>query len=110
MTGRDVRAGIFLACLIACWRPTACGADATTAPRADVIGRENALPGSTDWQLTRVRLDSQTGTRSSVIEGYCSRQSVGAGDTLEIFVSTNPPQPYRIEIFRTGYYGGHSTA
>ena len=102
----NVRSGIVLACLITCGRPTACGADGTTAPRADVIGRENALPGSTDWQLTRVRLDSQTGTRSSVIEGYCSRQSVKAGDALEIFVSTNPPQPYRIEIFRTGYYGG----
>jgi hypothetical protein len=101
-----VRTGIVLTCLITCARPTACGADGTITPRADVIGRENALPGSTDWQLTRVRLDSQTGTRSPVIEGYCSRQSVEAGDTLDIFVSTNPPQPYRIEIFRTGYYGG----
>lgn len=71
-----------------------------------LIRDENAKPGSNDWQLTRVKLDSTTATRSSVIEGYCSRQSVKAGDQLDICVSTNPPQPFEIEIFRTGYYGG----
>lgn len=39
------------------------------------IVRENRLPGSTDWQLTRVRVDAD-GFRSPWIEGYCSRQSV----------------------------------
>jgi hypothetical protein len=73
---------------------------------AERIRRENALPGSTDWQLTRVRLDDLNGTRAPDIEGYCSRQSVAAGETLDIFVSTNPPAKFQIEIFRTGYYGG----
>ncbi len=67
---------------------------------------ENAKPGSTDWQLTRVRLDKPGGFRSQWIEGYCSRQSVAAGDTIDIMVSTDPPRPFQIEIFRTGYYGG----
>ncbi len=71
-----------------------------------LIRRENALPGARDWQLTRVKLDSTTGVRSSVIEGYCSKQSVAAGETLDIMVSTNPPRPFQIEIFRTGYYAG----
>ena len=44
--------------------------------------------------------------RSPWIEGYCSKQSVLAGETLDIMVSTDPPVPFRIEIFRTGYYGG----
>ncbi|MCA9226996.1 MAG: hypothetical protein KDA47_15345 [Planctomycetales bacterium] len=70
------------------------------------IQRENALAGSTDWQLTRARLDRVQGFRSPWIEGYCSRQSVKAGERLEIMVSTNPPRPFTIEIFRTGYYGG----
>ena len=61
------------------------------------IPAENAHPGSTDWQLTRVRLDA-SGFRSPWIEGYCSRQSVAAGDTLDIMVSTNPPQSFVIEI------------
>lgn len=70
------------------------------------IRRENALPGSRDWQLTRVALQSVNGVRGKYIEGYCSKQSVAAGDALDIFVSTDPPARYLIEIFRTGYYGG----
>ncbi len=66
---------------------------------------ENQHAGSTDWQLTRVRVDGD-GFRSPWIEGYCSQQSVEAGDTLDIMVSTNPPQPFQIEFFRMGYYGG----
>lgn len=67
---------------------------------------ENAREGARDWQLTRVRLDSTKGFRSPMIEGYCSRQSVKAGETLEIMVSTKPARPFKLEIFRTGYYGG----
>jgi hypothetical protein len=72
----------------------------------NVIVRENAQTGSTDWQLTRVRLDKTGGFRAHGIEGYCSKQSVQAGDELEFMVSTDPVQRFRIEIFRTGYYGG----
>lgn len=70
------------------------------------VTRENAHPGSTDWQLTRVRTDTRDGVRSSSIEGYCSQQSVAAGESIDIHVSTKPQQDFTIEIFRTGYYGG----
>jgi len=76
------------------------------ADDANPIVRENRHPGSTDWQLTRVRTDSRESVRSSHIEGYCSKQSVAAGETIDIHVSTAPIQDYKIEIFRTGYYGG----
>ena len=79
---------------------------APEAPRADLIGQENRKPGAGDWQLTRLRLDRRDGYRSPWIEGYCSHQSIEAGETLGIMVSTNPPERFRIEIFRTGYYGG----
>ena len=72
----------------------------------NLIQQENAKPGSTDWQLTRMRLDASEGFRTSLIEGYCSRQSVKAGETLDIFVSTKPAARFKIEIFRTGYYDG----
>jgi len=80
----------------------------TAAPAADrdVIRRENAREGATDWQLTKVGLRDPNGVRCRGIEGYCSRQSVAAGDNLDIFVSTDPPAPFRIEIFRLGWYGG----
>ncbi|MCX6848270.1 MAG: hypothetical protein NTY98_05065, partial [Verrucomicrobia bacterium] len=50
-----------------------------------LITAENARPGSHDWQLTRMRLDKNEGFRTPFIEGYCSRQSVKAGETLDIF-------------------------
>lgn len=70
-----------------------------------VVARENALPGATDWQLTRVRVD-QGGFRSPWIEGYGSKQSALAGESIDIMVSTDPPVPFQLEIFRMGYYGG----
>jgi hypothetical protein len=66
---------------------------------------ENAKPGATDWQLTRVRPDA-SGFRSPWVEGYCSKQSVLAGESIDLMVSTNPPRRVAIEIFRMGYYGG----
>jgi hypothetical protein len=71
----------------------------------NVIQQENAREGSIDWQLTRMRLDG-SGYCSSLIEGYCSRQSVKAGEELDVFVSTKPAAKFKIEIFRTGFYGG----
>ncbi|MEO6788358.1 MAG: twin-arginine translocation signal domain-containing protein, partial [Chthoniobacteraceae bacterium] len=75
-------------------------------PRPISIREENAKEGARDWQLTRVRLDKNLGFRASNIEGYCSKQSVLAGESLDFMVSTNPPAKFIIEIFRTGYYGG----
>lgn len=71
----------------------------------DLIRRENAKEGTTDWLLTRPRMDSSR-IRCPWIEGFCSRTSVRAGQTLEIYVSTRPAAPYTLEIFRLGYYGG----
>lgn len=76
------------------------------AAAAGPIGAENAQPGDRDWQLTRVRLNKSGGYRSPFIEGYCSRQSVAAGETIEFKVSTNPPVDFQLEIYRMGYYGG----
>jgi hypothetical protein len=72
---------------------------------AESIVLENRRSGALDWQLTRVRAD-RDGFRSAWIEGYCSKQSVKAGEAIDIMVSTNPPVRYEIEIFRMGYYGG----
>ncbi|MEZ6122316.1 MAG: DUF6605 domain-containing protein [Planctomycetaceae bacterium] len=72
---------------------------------ASVIVEENRQSGATDWQLTRVRPD-QAGFRSPWIEGYCSKQSLRAGESLDVMLSADPPIPVRLEIFRMGYYGG----
>lgn len=74
------------------------------APRPGGIAEENAKPGAA-WQLSRVRQQGSA-FRSAHIEGYCSRQSVRAGETLEICLSANPASRCLLEIFRMGYYGG----
>ena len=71
----------------------------------NLIVNENKKKGSTDWQLTRVRPDKSL-HRTPYIEGYCSRQSLKAGEKLNIMVSTSPVKSYKIDIYRTGYYSG----
>ena len=89
-----------------CERPV----DSPSTGSGNVIQQENAKEGSLDWQLTRVRLDKRGGYRSPAIEGYCSHQSIEAGETLRIMVSANPPEKFQLEIFRMGYYGGTGRA
>lgn len=71
----------------------------------NTIESENKKPGTRDWQLTRVRINSGQ-YRTSLIEGYCSHQSVEAGDTLSVFVSTDPARRFVLDVYRMGYYGG----
>lgn len=70
------------------------------------IRSENAKPGTRDWMLTNTRVDPETKYRCPWIEGYCSRNSLRAGETIQFFVSTNPASVFRLEIFRMGFYGG----
>jgi hypothetical protein len=86
-------------------------------PRSsDRVKAENQKEGTLDWQLTYTRIDPQSrctrfgggafGGRSKLIEGFCSRQSVKAGETIDFFVSASPPSPFRVDIYRLGYYQG----
>ncbi len=84
---------------------TSCISASVQSKRSNLIIEENAKEGSLDWQLTRVRPD-KSAQRTPWIEGYCSKQSVKAGETIDIMVSTDPERDFIIEIFRTGYYGG----
>lgn len=80
-------------------------ADAAAQDR-DRIKAENDRDGTTDWQLTYTRVAPKTGYRSTLIEGYVSRASVRAGDKLEFHISTDPPTPFHIDLYRLGYYRG----
>lgn len=83
-----------------------CASAQQAAAGPNPIQQENAREGATDWQLTRVRINKSDGCRSVPIEGYCSKQSVAAGEKLQIMVSAEPATEFQLEIFRTGYYGG----
>ena len=73
---------------------------------AALVQRENRNAGALDWQLSKVRLDKRNGFRAPDIEGYCSHQSIEAGDTLRVMVSAPAPCRFSLDIFRMGYYGG----
>jgi hypothetical protein len=73
---------------------------------SDRIREENAKPGTTDWLLTSTRIDPPTQYRCPWIEGYCSQNSVRAGETIEFKVSTKPASKFTIDLYRLGYYGG----
>ena len=107
LTRRDLLKGTLGASVCAL---TGCGCGAPGRSRQDrdanPVVRENRRPGALDWQLTRVRLDRRGGYRSPWIEGYCSRQSVAAGETIQFLVSTEPASRFTLEIFRMGYYSG----
>jgi hypothetical protein len=77
----------------------------------NIIVTENSKPGTTDWILTKVTRKPDESSakgwqRRTEIEGYVSDMSLKAGDTLNIYVSTDPSAYYKLDIYRMGYYGG----
>lgn len=84
------------------------GGPAAPSPREDreVIRRENGRAGTRDWMLTRTGVDPATRYRCPWIEGWCSAASVRTGETIRFHVSTNPASPFRLDLFRMGFYGG----
>lgn len=110
---RDVIKGATTAGLVAAtgFTPFVYAAGSELA-RPDLVRRENARSGTREWQLTKTRTlpgkinKHLTNGRCQEIEGYCSANSVRAGETLKIMVSANPASDFKLEIFRTGYYGG----
>jgi hypothetical protein len=76
----------------------------------NMIVTENLLPGTLDW-LIEVEYDTcsppeHAFCRRPQIEGYCSQASINQGDTLGLFVSTNPSSQFTLDIYRMGYYQG----
>ncbi|MFO7257455.1 MAG: hypothetical protein DIU61_007170 [Bacteroidota bacterium] len=82
----------------------------TTTTVLNLIQIENQKPGTTDWLIKvperECEYPDHQFCRREQIEGYCSATSVRAGDSLHIYVSTNPATQYTLDIFRMGYYGG----
>ncbi len=76
------------------------------APRRDLVRGENERAGTTEWMLANTRVDPKTKYRCPWIEGYCSHTSLRAGETLSFLVSTNPPSPFVLDVYRLGYYQG----
>ncbi len=76
------------------------------ASRSDAIRKENEKNGTRDWLLTNTRVERKSKYRCPWIEGYCSHTSIRAGETFQIFVSTNPQSNFSLDVYRMGFYGG----
>ncbi len=74
------------------------GAAGRVPVRLNRIQAENERVGVTGW-LT-------PDADNHAIEGYASELSVEPGDTLHLHVSTSPAAPYRVAVYRLGWYGG----
>jgi hypothetical protein len=62
------------------------------------IPAENARQGTTAW-IGRV-------APPGAVDAYTSEVSVQPGGTIHLHIATDPAAPYRVEIYRLGWYGG----
>src|SRR5690606_28200335 len=103
---RSLTAGI-ICFLVLAWAAQ----NANAQQKSNIITAENAKPGTTDWIITKVYryadepYDSGWHRRKE-IEGFVSHTSIRPGETLKVYVSTDPADRYSLDIFRMGYYGG----
>jgi hypothetical protein len=104
VTRRDALKHVASGCVLATM--SGCTGLATSTAGLNPVQRENQLPGTQAWRLTRTQIDPATKYRCPWIEGYCSHTSARAGETITFHVSTRPASRFRVEIFRTGYYAG----
>ena len=110
---RSIIKGAASASLIAATNaPRILQASEARSAQPELVRTENSKPGTRDWMLTKTRTVPGKinkilyNGRCQQIEGYCNTNSIRAGETLKIMVSANPASDFKLEIFRTGYYGG----
>lgn len=84
--------------------PVSSVAGATPQARSCSTGNatvvENCFPGTTAWKTTNA------GPAPAGIEGFATTTSITAGQSLDLKVNTASGATYRVEIYRTGWYGG----
>jgi hypothetical protein len=105
-TRRNILKGAAAAGIASALSSSASKASRAESLRDNPITEENKKRGTTDWQLTYTKVDPKTRYRCPWIEGYVSKVSVEAGASLDLFVSANPAGPFKVDIYRLGYYGG----
>ncbi|MFN8492723.1 MAG: DUF6605 domain-containing protein [Caldilineaceae bacterium] len=69
-----------------------------------IIG-ENQNPGSTAWRID-YSIAGLADDTNQQIKGYASAVSVNKGQSINFYVTVNPAQTYKIDIYRMGWYNG----
>jgi len=83
----------------------------TVASAAEFVRAGQADAPPNPIQVENARAGTALGAVPSsalggAIEGYASETSALPGDTLHFHISTTPVAPYRVEVYRLGWYGG----
>ncbi len=81
-------------------------ASTTEKPLPGIVTDENAKPGTRDWMLKKTKIDPDSKYRCPWVEGYASKASVRAGESISFHVSTHEDSPFTIDLYRLGYYQG----
>lgn len=74
----------------------------TLPARPGALVAENARAGDAGWELGRKVSSDAVGQ----IKGYPAEVSVPHGGRLRLKVSVDRPQPFSVEVYRLGHYGG----
>ncbi|HSA49025.1 MAG TPA: N,N-dimethylformamidase beta subunit family domain-containing protein [Yinghuangia sp.] len=75
---------------------------AALSARPGMIAEENAKRGDRGWQIG----DKPASDRIGQIKGYATEAGIPPGGRLRLKVSVDRDQPFSVEIYRLGYYGG----
>ncbi|MDI2128102.1 N,N-dimethylformamidase beta subunit family domain-containing protein [Yinghuangia seranimata] len=70
--------------------------------RPGLVEAENALPGDAGWQLGPKVSSDAVGQ----IKGYAAEAAVPVGGRVRLKVSVDTDQPFGVEVYRLGHYGG----
>jgi hypothetical protein len=78
---------------------------ARPVPRACSNGNpvvlENCYPGNTGWNVS-----ATASVDSGGIEGFATASSINKGQSVDLKVNSTNGTTFRVEIYRSGYYGG----
>src|ERR1044071_1759350 len=74
----------------------------TALAQSNPVVIENQATGTTAWQIgDKVATDGH-----GQIKGYASSPSINKGESINFYVTTNPPQSYTMDVYRIGWYQG----
>lgn len=79
---------------------------AKSCSTGSTVVQENCYPGTTAWRATATGSVSPWDPDDTSIEGYMTDTSVNQGSSIDVKINTGDGAPYRLDIYRTGYYGG----
>ena len=79
---------------------TSASAAPCDAPVVNPVACENSKTGDANWDAT--------GGGDPSIEGFATTMSANIGDTVKFKIKTS--SPYKIDIYRLGYYNGTAPA